>query len=714
MERLRRLLRLGAPTPVPVGEWIPTRNEVNEVHHKVYANGLNRWSARHYPGRTFDPSYSVRDIFPTSLKIGPRTFLEGCIDAILLLACRKGDVPVVSYLLTMYVQYFSIDRLIGRGSVRCDCPSFLYYSEEETRFNELRYDKISLLHAAAEGMEVDVIEVLLSAGATINIQSGWSNTPLISALLYAFNEPVRCTRTLACLLDAGANVNYRDDDGRTPLMYAARIEDWTGVVQMLIEAGANPYAMDNEGCTVLHYACMGRCTKNVVKYLLKIAPNLLVLRGKSSLACLAPYLTFFVVDTEMQRINCGVEHSFLQRVNLCNMDVFLDDPNCPHAIRLDIAVLRIVHEVFSCSPHSSDFPRRVDMWKKFIESAIDPIIEESGAVPVSSSRDIVKEKTQSALLEHIRSMDPTSGACIRKLIQQCLLISYSCYNFSSVPMITMLSAYLLCLTKESWFCEHCILSIAQPLSRMLCFQLNSIQYIGLTENSLIKVLRSSRWLIGWADSTKSHAYLNLAINVFSALAGSLERIRFRYLYELHNGLHTCSVIIFRTLTSFDNQKESISLMIKFAKSCSPLLVNESYGYPESLLHIALSNREMLASPLLQTFLHAGGDRWINTPGVNGWRPLHLGVPKEVEVLLINYGAHLGAVDADGSTPVCCNNYYEYNPRPLSCIVARFIVNTGGLMEHELGLLPPHIQAFLSLHDGRATRAEIDGILSQIL
>ena len=211
---------------------------------------------------------------------------------------------------------------------------------------------------------------------------------------------------------------------------------------------------------------MGKCTKGVVKYLLKIAPDLLLLRGKSSLACLAPYLTFFEFQ---ERIYHGLEQTFLQSVNQCNMDVFVDDPNCPRAIRLDIAVLRIVHEVFSCSPHSSDFPRRVDMWKKFIESAIDPIIEESGAVPVSSSRDIVKEKTQLALLENIRSMDPTSDVCIRKLVQQCLLISYSCYLFSSVPMITILSDYLFHLITKRQFCEHSISSMAEPLSRMLCF-----------------------------------------------------------------------------------------------------------------------------------------------------------------------------------------------------------------------------------------------------
>ena len=40
--------------------------------------------------------------------------------------------------------------------------------------------------------------------------------------------------------------------------------------------------------------------------------------------------------------------------------------------------------------------------------AIDPVIEANGGVPVSSPRDVAKEKYQLALLKGIRSMDTTS------------------------------------------------------------------------------------------------------------------------------------------------------------------------------------------------------------------------------------------------------------------------------------------------------------------
>ena len=164
-------------------------------------------------------SHISRDIIPTSRKIGKRTFLEGCFNIILLLACWIGNVQVVSYLLPSYIQYFSIDTLIDKLEVYDfkRAPA-LYGSKEMACFEDVTSDKVSLLHAAAHGFKLCIIKLLLWAGANVNNPSKWLVSPLISALKQS-STTVNCKESVTCLIESGANVNYSDADGMTPLMY---------------------------------------------------------------------------------------------------------------------------------------------------------------------------------------------------------------------------------------------------------------------------------------------------------------------------------------------------------------------------------------------------------------------------------------------------------------------------------------------------------------
>ncbi|XP_060085458.1 serine/threonine-protein phosphatase 6 regulatory ankyrin repeat subunit B-like [Ylistrum balloti] len=75
-------------------------------------------------------------------------------------------------------------------------------------------------------------------------------------------------RQISSLLDQNVDVDVRDDEGRTPLIYAVccDIDDVrTHVVRLLLRSNCYINAQDNTGCTALMYACMEADRVDVVR-----------------------------------------------------------------------------------------------------------------------------------------------------------------------------------------------------------------------------------------------------------------------------------------------------------------------------------------------------------------------------------------------------------------------------------------------------------------
>ncbi|XP_069669373.1 ankyrin repeat domain-containing protein 1-like [Periplaneta americana] len=115
-----------------------------------------------------------------------------------------------------------------------------------TNFSVMNEEKMTPLHVAAEYGQVNVIRVLLDAGASVNGKSKKWN---VTAMHHGAGHP----DVLYLLLDRGASLEERSVLGETPLHWAAwnnRLES----AQALVARGADIHARTNSGITPLQQA----------------------------------------------------------------------------------------------------------------------------------------------------------------------------------------------------------------------------------------------------------------------------------------------------------------------------------------------------------------------------------------------------------------------------------------------------------------------------
>jgi cytohesin len=103
------------------------------------------------------------------------------------------------------------------------------------------YDDVSALRAA------------LADGLDLNERGRSKDGETLFARITRLANP-RSNKVLVAAIDAGADVNARDDGGITPLHWGMGNMNSEGV-RVLLKAGADPDAADAYGRTPLHWAC---------------------------------------------------------------------------------------------------------------------------------------------------------------------------------------------------------------------------------------------------------------------------------------------------------------------------------------------------------------------------------------------------------------------------------------------------------------------------
>jgi hypothetical protein len=120
------------------------------------------------------------------------------------------------------------------------------------------YTGDTALHLAAAGYRVEIVRLLLSAGADPNAATNHrQSTPLHYAADGFISGPAwdanRQVATLGCLLERGARIQSQDRNGATPLHRAVRTR-CAAAVRYLLQAGSDPTVRNKPGSTPFHLA----------------------------------------------------------------------------------------------------------------------------------------------------------------------------------------------------------------------------------------------------------------------------------------------------------------------------------------------------------------------------------------------------------------------------------------------------------------------------
>lgn len=175
----------------------------------------------------------------------------------------------------------------------------------------------SPLHvASAKRNCTKVVLKLLQAGANVNADTG-SMSPLMEALCCSHVD----NETVSVLIDAGADVNYKNSNGKSVLHVAvAKSEDIC--VEHLLKAGANTNLEDNDGYSPLWIA--------VSENNIKITPYLLQYGGD---------VNFTLKDTNMSLLCVAASKGYEDMLELLlkynanvNLAAYLDTPALHFAV----------------------------------------------------------------------------------------------------------------------------------------------------------------------------------------------------------------------------------------------------------------------------------------------------------------------------------------------------------------------------------------------
>lgn len=128
----------------------------------------------------------------------------------------------------------------------------------ETKIFHWIYVGDTPLHLAAAGYRIEIVRLLLAAGADPNAAANHRRSTPLHYAADGFNtgpawDAKRQVATIRCLLDYGALLLAQDKNGATPLHRAVRTRS-ADAVRFLLQVGSDPTMQNLSGSTPFHLA----------------------------------------------------------------------------------------------------------------------------------------------------------------------------------------------------------------------------------------------------------------------------------------------------------------------------------------------------------------------------------------------------------------------------------------------------------------------------
>ena len=190
----------------------------------------------------------------------------------LLHACNKGNTDAIYILLNAgadpnIANYGGNTGLHMAADGECSKEAMQAIIAHGANVNAVdQRNSTALMRTSNDGHE-DTTNVLLNAGADPNIADANGKTSLHHAIVGRCNE-----RIVQAIVDKGADVNARDIKSRTALLSASHF-GYEHAIRILLKAGADPNIADENGETCLHHAVLGECSKEVLRKMLDQGAN---------------------------------------------------------------------------------------------------------------------------------------------------------------------------------------------------------------------------------------------------------------------------------------------------------------------------------------------------------------------------------------------------------------------------------------------------------